>query len=146
MIFIHAYIDSMEGDMSSLSATDRLLTSDDGGNLSKSSMSDSDINDMMKMVKMFRLMILRLAIMIRFLCRCMIMRRYLFESHLLCFQFAIRHSLTAKVFSELLQLLLVHLPSSSMAPKSIHRLKSFLCTTCFTNNPCLLFFLFVSTW
>lgn len=48
-----------------------------------------------------------------------------FESHLLCFQFSIRHSLTAKAFSELLQLLSVHLPSSSMAPKSIYRLKSF---------------------
>lgn len=48
-----------------------------------------------------------------------------FESHLLCFQFAIRHSLTAKAFSELLQLLSVHLPSSSMAPKSIYQLKSF---------------------
>lgn len=43
-----------------------------------------------------------------------------FESYLLCFQFAIRHSLTAKAFSELLQLLSVHLPSSSMAPKSIY--------------------------
>ena len=48
-----------------------------------------------------------------------------FESHLLCFQFAIKHSLTTKAFSELLQLLTVHLPSSSMAPKSIYRLKSF---------------------
>ena len=48
-----------------------------------------------------------------------------FESHLLCFQFAIKHSLTTTAFSELLQLLTVHLPSSSMAPKSIYRLKSF---------------------
>ena len=47
------------------------------------------------------------------------------ESHLLCFQFAIKHSLTTKAFSELLQLLTVHLPSPSMAPKSIYQLKSF---------------------
>ena len=48
-----------------------------------------------------------------------------FESHLLCFQFVSKHRLTTKAFSELLQLLTVHLPSSSMAPKSIYRLKSF---------------------
>ena len=48
-----------------------------------------------------------------------------FESHLLCFQFSIKHSLTSEAFSELLQLLTAHLPSSSMAPKSIYRLKSF---------------------
>ena len=48
-----------------------------------------------------------------------------FESHMLLFQYAVRHSLTSKAFSELLQIISVHVPSPSKVPKSVHRLKNF---------------------
>ena len=109
-------------------ASDGLLTSDIGGNDSGSSVNDSDIDDTLideddnedmddgpgisSMSPISSPLYDNAEISV-------------FESHLLSFQFAIRHSLTTKAFSELLQLLSVHLPSSSMAPRSIYRLKSF---------------------
>lgn len=47
------------------------------------------------------------------------------QSHLLIFQYAIRHGLTTKSFTELLQLLSVHLPQKASIPKSVHSLKRF---------------------
>ena len=107
-----------------LAASDGLLTSDIEGNDSGSSMNDSDIDDTLiddedlddcpgisSMSPISSPLYDNAEISV-------------FESHLLSFQFAIRHSLTTKAFSELLQLS-VHLPSSSMAPRSIYRLKSF---------------------
>ena len=47
------------------------------------------------------------------------------QSNLLLFQFAVRHSLTAKALTELLQLLAVHLPRGAVIPKSVHSLKQF---------------------
>ena len=47
------------------------------------------------------------------------------QSNLLVFQFAIRHSLTGKAFTELLQLLSVHLPKGAAVPKSVHTFKRF---------------------
>ena len=111
-----------------VSTTDGLLTSDDGGNVSKSSMSDCDINDTLSDEDGEDVLAGDPEIGNNDLISLPLYDNAeisVFESHLLCFQFAIRHSLTAKAFSELLQLLSVHLPSSSMAPKSIHRLKSF---------------------
>ena len=49
----------------------------------------------------------------------------IFQSNLLVFQFAIRHSLTGKAFTELLQLLSVHLPKGAAVPKSVHTFKRF---------------------
>ena len=50
-----------------------------------------------------------------------------YHSNLLLFQYALRHSLTNKAFTELLQLMSVHLPPGSKVPKSVHHLKrSFL--------------------
>lgn len=46
------------------------------------------------------------------------------QSRLLIFQYAIRHSLTTKAFTELLQLLSVHVPQGASVPKSVHRLKT----------------------
>lgn len=46
-----------------------------------------------------------------------------FQSRLLVFQFAVRHSLTTKAFTELLQLLRVHVPRGSAVPTSVHSLK-----------------------
>ena len=48
-----------------------------------------------------------------------------FESYFLLFQFAVRHSLTMKSFSELLQVVKVHLPRSAKTPKSVHYLKKY---------------------
>lgn len=48
-----------------------------------------------------------------------------FQSHLLLFQYGLRHSLTTKAFTELLQLLTVHLPRGAKVPKSVHHLKRF---------------------
>lgn len=45
------------------------------------------------------------------------------QSSLLVFQYAIRHSLTTKAFTELLQLLSVHLPKGASIPKSVYQLK-----------------------
>ena len=45
-----------------------------------------------------------------------------FQSHLLLFQYAVRHSLTTKA---LLQLLSVHLPQGARVPKSVYHLKRF---------------------
>ena len=47
-----------------------------------------------------------------------------FESHMLCFQFAVRHSLTNVAFTELLQLVGAHLPQCNV-PTSVYRLKKF---------------------
>ena len=47
------------------------------------------------------------------------------QSYLLIFQYAVRHSLTAKAFTELLQLLSVHLPRGARLPKTVHSLKRF---------------------
>lgn len=49
-----------------------------------------------------------------------------FQSQLLVFQYALRHGLTTKAFTELLQLLSVHLPQNAAIPKSVHSLKRFL--------------------
>ena len=46
-----------------------------------------------------------------------------YQSHLLVFQYAIRHSLTTKAFTELLKLLSVHVPQGSAIPKSVYSLK-----------------------
>ena len=48
------------------------------------------------------------------------------ESYLMAFQFSVRHSLTKKAFSELLQLISVHLPKSSSYPRSINTVKKIL--------------------
>ena len=48
-----------------------------------------------------------------------------FDSYFLVFQFAVRHSLTGTAFSELLQLIKVHLPPSSRAAKSLFILKNY---------------------
>ena len=48
------------------------------------------------------------------------------QSSLLLFQYAVRHSITAKAFTELLQLVSVHLPSEAQIPKSVHQLKRFI--------------------
>ena len=48
-----------------------------------------------------------------------------FESYLLAFQYAIRHRLTKTAFTELLQLIAVHLPSSTQYPKSVSTVKGF---------------------
>lgn len=52
------------------------------------------------------------------------------ESYLLVFQYAVRHSLTKKAITELLQLLSVHLPVGAAIPKSVHGLKRVF-TECF---------------
>ena len=49
-----------------------------------------------------------------------------FQSHLLVFQYALCHSLTKRAFTELLQLLSVHLPPGARVPKSVHYLKQVL--------------------
>ena len=46
-----------------------------------------------------------------------------FQSNLLIFQYAIRHSLTTKAFTELLQLISVHVPRGAAVPKSVYQLK-----------------------
>ena len=46
-------------------------------------------------------------------------------SYLLILQFALWHSLSAKAFSELLQLIAVHLPNGANLPHSVHNLKFF---------------------
>ena len=48
-----------------------------------------------------------------------------FQCYLLVFQYAIRHSLTTKAFTELLQLIAVHLPKEAAIPRSVHNLKRF---------------------
>ena len=45
------------------------------------------------------------------------------QSRLLVFQYSLRHSLIKKAFTELLQLLSVHLPPKSCMPTSVHKLK-----------------------
>ena len=45
------------------------------------------------------------------------------QSYLLLFQFSIRHSLTARSFAELLQLIAVHLPATATIPTFVHKLK-----------------------
>ena len=44
------------------------------------------------------------------------------QSNLLIFQYAIRHGLTTRAFTELLQLLSVHLPQNASIPKSVYSL------------------------
>ncbi len=48
-----------------------------------------------------------------------------FDSHLLLFQFALRHSLTKKAFSELLDLVAVHVPQTAKVPRSVYKLKQY---------------------
>lgn len=48
-----------------------------------------------------------------------------FESHLLLFQFSVRHSSSAKAFGELLQVVSAHLPPTAKFPKSVYTLKWF---------------------
>ena len=48
-----------------------------------------------------------------------------YQSNLVLFQFAIRHSLTTKAFTELLQLLCVYLPRGAAIPRSVHSLKRY---------------------
>jgi hypothetical protein len=48
-----------------------------------------------------------------------------FQCYLLVFQYAIQHSLTTKAFTELLQLIAVHLPKGAATPRSVHNLKRF---------------------
>ena len=48
-----------------------------------------------------------------------------FESYFLSFQFAVRHSLTIESFSELLQLISVHVPQSAKTARSVHSLKRY---------------------
>ena len=48
------------------------------------------------------------------------------QSNLLLFQYTLRHSLTMKAVTELLQLLSVHLPREARIPKSVHTLKRFI--------------------
>ena len=48
------------------------------------------------------------------------------QSHLLVFQYALRHGLTSKALTELLQLISVHLPSGAHVPKSVQKLKRFI--------------------
>ena len=43
----------------------------------------------------------------------------IFESYFLVFQFSIRHSLSSTAFTELLDLIRVHVPSSAKVAKSI---------------------------
>ena len=45
------------------------------------------------------------------------------DSYLLLLQYSLRHSLTKKAFSELIQLVSVHLPSASKSAESLHKLK-----------------------
>ena len=47
----------------------------------------------------------------------------IFDSHLLLFEFAIRHSLTKKAFSELIDLVATHLPRVAKPPASVYKLK-----------------------
>ncbi len=47
------------------------------------------------------------------------------QSYMLLFQCAIRHCLTSKALTELLQLLSVHIPLGAALPKSVHSLKQF---------------------
>jgi hypothetical protein len=47
------------------------------------------------------------------------------EAYILIFQYALRHHLTAKAFSELLLLLQVLLPAVNLLPKSLYLLKNF---------------------
>ena len=49
----------------------------------------------------------------------------IFDSHLLLFEFAIRHSLTKKAFSELIDLVATHLPRVAKPPASVYKLKQF---------------------
>ena len=56
-----------------------------------------------------------------------------FQCYLLVFQYAIRHSLTTKAFTELLQLLAVHLPRGAAVPRSVHNLKRFF-VDCFPES------------
>ena len=45
------------------------------------------------------------------------------QSQLLIFQYSIRHSLTSKALTELMQLISVHLPQGATVPKSVYHLK-----------------------
>ena len=45
------------------------------------------------------------------------------QSYLLLFRFSVRHSLTTKSFTELLQLVSVHLPASAKIPTSVYKMK-----------------------
>ena len=47
------------------------------------------------------------------------------ESYILMLQFALKHTLTKKVFEELLLLIIAHLPKEAKIPKSIYKLKQY---------------------
>ena len=47
-----------------------------------------------------------------------------FESSVLVFQYSIRHGLSAKALTELLQLLSLHSPEGASLPKSVYKLKN----------------------
>ena len=51
------------------------------------------------------------------------------EAYIMIFQYALRHHLTAKAFSELLLLLQVLLPAVNLLPKSLYLLKNFFLKT-----------------
>ena len=55
----------------------------------------------------------------------MMVQIFVFDSHLLVFQYSIRHGLTKKAFSELFALIAVHLPQSAKVPSSVYTLKKF---------------------
>ena len=48
-----------------------------------------------------------------------------FQSYLLIFQYTVRHSLSTKAFTELLQLLSVHAPRGAAISKSVHNMKRY---------------------
>ena len=48
------------------------------------------------------------------------------ESYLMLLQYSLRHSLTKKAFSELLDLVIAHLPNTAKCATSIYKLKQFL--------------------
>ena len=58
------------------------------------------------------------------------------EAYIMVFQYALRHHLTAKAFSELLLLLQVLLPADNLLPKSLYLLKNccWSSTTNFQNS------------
>lgn len=59
----------------------------------------------------------------------------LYDSYLFAFQFSLKHSLTKVAFTELLQLISVHLPKTASYPASIHSIKRFF-LECFPHaNP-----------
>ena len=48
-----------------------------------------------------------------------------YVTHLLLFQYSVRHSLTSKAFKDLLRLVAVLLPRDAQVPKSVSQLKKY---------------------